>query len=121
MLHSPGEFTLDQEHQRVTVDRPKADAAIQYLAPEDGLALRQWHGYDPDPSTASPDTWHLEAATIQPRESLRLLTVLLPHRVGAAPKWTATRVDSDTALGVVVRLPKRIVTAAFRTAATDRP
>lgn len=117
MLHSPGEFTIDEQHQRLVVDRPKAGVAIQYLPPGGALALRQWHGYDPAPSTRFPDTWHVEAATPAPVESLRLLTVLVPYRAGAAPAWTAERVDTESALGVVVHLGSRTVTVAFRTAA----
>jgi hypothetical protein len=45
-----------------------------------------------------------------------MLTVIVPHRAGRRPEWTAERVESHTALGVRVKLDGKETLVAFRQA-----
>ncbi|MEW6305546.1 MAG: DUF4962 domain-containing protein [Verrucomicrobiota bacterium] len=100
LLHAPKAFTLDERSQSLSLALPKAGLTARYLSPAP-VKLRQWDGYQPEPEFRDfPKQWHVEAGTTDKHKDLAMLTVMVPHRAGNAPKWAAERVESDTAIGV---------------------
>ncbi len=115
MLHALSPFTVDENSRLVSVQQPKAGLAAQYLSPTP-LTFRQWDGFEPKPTREFPNQWHLEASMREKSAQLHMLTILVPHRAAAAPDWTAERLESDTAVGVLVRRADQKILVAFRKA-----
>lgn len=115
MLHALKEFVVDEKAARLAVEMPAAGATVQYLSPAP-LGWRQWEGFVPPPTREFPNHWHVEASTQDKRESLSMLTVIIPHRAGQRPAWSAQRIESDTAVGVRLSLGGKALAAAFRLA-----
>jgi len=113
MLHALGPFTVDETAARLSTRQSRAAVTVQYLAPVP-LRFRQWDGYEPKPMREFPNQWHVEAATTNRLSELRMLTVIIPHRVGAETSWRAERLESDTALGVRLVRGRETQTLAFR-------
>ncbi len=103
LLHTFKKFAVDREAARLTLESTHAGVAAQYLAPVP-LGFRQWDGYEPKPSKEFPVQWHVEAGTATPRKELAMLTVIVPWRAGQSPNWRATRLETDTDLGVSVSI-----------------
>jgi hypothetical protein len=123
MLHALAPFRVEEQQARLIVERPKAGVVVQYLPSDVPLRLRQWDGFEPKPQTQFPNTWHVEAATAEPRQTLRMVTVIVPHKEGQAEAWTARRQDSDNATRVVVERTGRPVTITLpmNTVSTVQP
>jgi hypothetical protein len=113
MLHALKPFTVDDKNMRLSVEQPKAGVGVQYLSPLP-LTFRQWDGYEPPPDREFPNQWHVEAGTREKRQSLGVLTVIVPHRAGQRVEWTAERLESDTAIGARVRRGEKTLLVAFR-------
>lgn len=113
MLHAQKEFSLDESASAVSVDLPKAGVEVRYLA-ETPLSFRQWDGYDPAPSFGRniPNQWHVEAGTQEKNPSIRMYTVIVPHRAGAKVLWTAERLPDGKA-GVQITMEGVIHTIHF--------
>ncbi len=71
MFHSLSRFTLSDHQDTVTLSRRRARMVMTFSWP-DGLATRQWSGYDPAPDVkfmrgrTFPTQWHLELASGRP-------------------------------------------------------
>ncbi|MBM3748581.1 MAG: DUF4962 domain-containing protein, partial [Acidobacteria bacterium] len=103
MLHAQAAFEVKEDQQRLLLDRGAAGVVVDYVA-QRPLKLRQWTGYDPPPDAkylasvgnSIPPQWHVEAASAEPAPRAFTLTVLRPHRRGAAPlspvrvEWVST-------------------------------
>jgi hypothetical protein len=113
MLHALKPFTVDDKNMRLFVEQPKAGVVAQYLSPLP-LTFRQWDGYEPQPDREFPNQWHVEAGTQEKRQSIGVLTVIVPYRAGQKTEWTAERLESDTALGARVQRGGKTVIIAFR-------
>jgi len=115
MLHALKEFSVDEKSQSLAVDLPKAGVAARYLAPAP-LVFKQWDGFDPKPRKEFPNQWHVEASTVEKRQQLGMLTVLVPYRAGQKPDWRAERLETDSSVGLrFTQGPKKTV-VAFRKA-----
>jgi hypothetical protein len=112
MLHGLSEFTVSESEGSVVLNRPKAGVTAQYLSSVP-LKFRQWDGYDPKPTKEFPNQWHVEASTQQKATEAGMLTVLVPHRAGKAPKWSSDRIESATAIGARVRFGDVATVIAF--------
>jgi hypothetical protein len=113
MLHASKAFETDEKDASLRVDLPNAGVMARYLSPVP-LRFRQWDGYDPKPARDFPNQWHLEAASTGKLKQLGMLTVILPYRAGQQPGWTAQRLESDSALGVRVRISGKEFLVGFR-------
>jgi hypothetical protein len=113
MLHALAEFSVDPDQQRLSVTQPRAGVTVRYLSPTP-LAFRQWDGYEPPPDREFPNQWHVEASTQTKEREVGMLTVLLPHRPGRQVEWSLERVESETAIGVRAKEPKRALLIGFR-------
>ncbi len=120
MLHALSEFAVDPVAHSLRLQGPNAGLLVQYLSPSP-LAFRQWDGFDPPPSRDFPNQWHVEASTDTPQRDLHQLTIIVPHRHGQSPTLTATRLESDSALGALVTLNDRSSIVAFRKPGTTGP
>jgi hypothetical protein len=101
MLHGLAAFDLDAAHARLHLAQPKAELEIAYLAPET-LTFKQTDGFKPAPTREFPNQWHVEAGTTTATVQLGMVTVLVPHRTGQTPVWSAQR--HDTPEGIVVEV-----------------
>jgi len=101
LLHGLAAFTTDDKTVGAHLEQPKAALEVRYLSPVP-VGFRQTDGFQPAPSKEFPNHWHLEAGTTEPRAELGMVTVLLPHRAGPAPAWSAQR--DDTGSGVAVEV-----------------
>ena len=118
MLHALAPFAMDEGRARLAVSQPQAGVVVQYLSPTN-LRFRQWDGFQPPPDREFPNQWHVEASTFEKQNNLDMLTVIVPHRAGKAMDWSATRLESDTAIGARVRCGGgKSVLVAFRKAGT---
>src|SRR6185369_10038140 len=99
MLHGLSAFTVDEGKGTLKLERPKAGLEAKYL-PATPLKFRQWDGFEPKPTKEFPNQWHVEASTQEKSAEVGMLTILLPHRAGAAQEWSAERIESGTAIGV---------------------
>jgi hypothetical protein len=90
MLHGQKAFTVEEQAQRLVLDRGTAGVVADYVA-EKPLDIRQWTGYDPEPDKQLiadsgfmqiPPQWHVEASSTQPSERAFVLTVLRVFRQG---------------------------------------
>jgi hypothetical protein len=99
MLHSLNEFEIDEAKSRLRAEQPRAGVEVQYLSPT-ALTFRQWDGFSPPPTREFPNQWHVEASTGDKQPDLRMLTVIVPRRIGHQPEWTADRIETDTSVGV---------------------
>ncbi len=116
MLHALSPFTVDEQGARLSAQQTKARVTAQYLSPTP-LSFRQWDGFEPKPDKAFPNQWHVEVGTRDKRAELRMLTVIVPEKVGLpASEWRAERIESDTALGVRVLRGGRTTLVGFRKA-----
>jgi hypothetical protein len=91
MVHGLSAFEV--QGQQARLDRPKAGVLVDYAGIE-GLRLKQWDGYEPQPdwkyltsvkSSGMPNQWHVEAGTAEPAGSIFAATVLRPYRAGHSP------------------------------------
>jgi hypothetical protein len=103
MLHALKAFDVDERAAQLTVEQPKAGVTVRYLSPAP-LAFRQWDGFQPKPKKSFPNQWHVEAATQEKRDTLGMLTVIVPYRAGQRTDWKAERLETSTAIGVRVAL-----------------
>jgi hypothetical protein len=101
MLHGLSAFTVEESKARLSLQQPQAGVVAQYVSPVP-LGFRHWDGFTPPPRKEFPNQWHVEASTRDKRKSLAMFTVLVPYRGKQRPEVTATRIDSETALGVRV-------------------
>jgi hypothetical protein len=113
MLHGNRAFDVDENTSSLRIDLPKAGADIRYLSPL-RLAFRQWDGYDPKPTVEFPNMWHVEAGTAEKRAEVGMLTAILPYRAGKRESWTATRIESETAVGVRIETAGKKTRMLFR-------
>ncbi len=113
MLHGLSEFKVDEATSTLRQERPKAGVTVRYLGP-DPLAFQQTDGFSPKPKKDFPNLWHVQAGTKEKRKELGMLTVLVPWRDGKETPFTATRVESATALGVKVERDGKTTLVAFR-------
>ncbi len=111
LLHAKESMQLEPEAGRVTLGRGEARLRVEFIAPSE-LELSQTSGWDPMPDRpeAAPPQFHLTASTVEPAETSRFVTVLLPYREGEqaelperielleAEGGTAVRVGSDVVL-----------------------
>jgi hypothetical protein len=118
MLHGLNEFTIDEAKSRLHVKQPRAGAEVQYLSPA-ALKFRQWDGFSPPPTREFPNQWHVEASTIDRQPALAMLTVLVPHRTGHRPEWTAERIETDASVGVRVVYGNEPATFSFPKSGTS--
>jgi hypothetical protein len=116
MLHGQSEFQLDDQAQRLILDRGSAGAIIDYIAATP-LKLRQWTGYTPEPdhrylasinSPGIPPQWHVEASSTEPSAVGRTLIMVRPFKKGklrdTAPRLTRSTSSLDLEVeGVTVR------------------
>jgi len=112
LLHALSEFKIDESQSRLQVERPRAGVAAQYLSPAK-LAFRQWDGFTPEPNKEFPNQWHVEASTTEKQPQLGMLTVIVPHRAGQQPVWSAERIDNGGAVGVRVTSGGEQMTVSF--------
>jgi len=112
MLHGLDRFIVDEKAAKITLQRPKAGVAVNYLSPVP-LTFRQWDGYDPPPDKEFPNQWHVESSTAQPLAELEMLTVIMPHRGKTGEAWTARRVESSREIGVVLGRGGKTTTVMF--------
>jgi hypothetical protein len=114
MLHGFKPFSVDEAARAVKLEQTRAGVVARYLSPV-ALGFRQWSGFDPPPNKEFPEQWHVEAGTLEKREEMGMLTVLVPYRKGQPPReFTAERVESETATGVKLRFGRVSRTIAFR-------
>lgn len=95
MLHAWKEFTVDRANDSLSVELPKAGVEVKYLPEKTPLAFRQWDGYDPKPTKNFPNEWHVEAGTQEKSRTLRMFTVIVPHRAGEKVRWSAERLQAS--------------------------
>ncbi|MEK7409063.1 MAG: DUF4962 domain-containing protein [Acidobacteriota bacterium] len=110
MLHAQAAFDMDDQAQRLMLDRGRAGVAVDYVAAR-ALKMRQWTGYDPEPdhkylasvgNPSIPPQWHVEASDSEPAASAFTLTLMRVFRDGRRPS-DAPRVErSGSALRVRV-------------------
>ena len=113
MLHGLKAFRIDEASSRLQIDQPKAGALVQYLSPVP-ISFRQWDGYEPKPQREFPNQWHVQAGTMAKRRELQMLTVISPYRSGQETAWSATRLESATAVGVRIEAGDKTVCVGFR-------
>lgn len=113
MLHALSPFEVDEAGGRLSVRRPKAGLRVDYLA-GGPLAFRRWDGFEPPPTKAFPNHWHVEASTREATARAAVFTVLVPARAGREGPMVTERVETPTALGVRVRLGDTVRTVAVR-------
>lgn len=118
MLHGLAPFTLDQTAQTLRLEQPNAILEGKYLAPQP-LTFSQSDGYEPPPRYRNeqkpfPNQWHLEAGFVEPALSSDTLTVLVAKRKGATESWSAERLDSPSASGLLFKRGDRTIGIAFR-------
>jgi hypothetical protein len=118
MLHGNKAFDVDEKGLRI--DLPKAGADIRYLSTVP-LAFKQWDGYTPPPTKEFPNMWHVEAATTEKKREVGMLTLIVPYRAGKREAWTATRVESFSAVGVRIERGGKATTMAIRKEGVDGP
>ncbi len=111
MLHGNRAFEVGDGVLRIEL--PKAGADIRYLSPLP-LAFRQWDGYEPKPTREFPNMWHVEAGTTEKRAEIGMLTVIVPYRAGRREGWTATRLETDSAVGLRLERAGKTTRLAFR-------
>ena len=120
MLHGLEAFKVDEAAARLEIRQPQALLTAQYLSPGP-LSFRQWDGFEPKPTQEFPNQWHVEAGTREKRSELRMLTVLVPRRASDQERlWQATRLESDTALGVSFSRGAKRILVALRKAENGR-
>jgi hypothetical protein len=112
MLHALKPFTVDDQAAQLAVEQPKAGVTVKYLSPTP-LAFRQWDGFTPPPSKEFPNQWHVEAGTLEKRQEVGMLTILVPHRAGQNVAWQAERVETGETLGARVTLGDRTTRVTF--------
>jgi hypothetical protein len=120
MLHALSAFEIDAKASRAHVAQPNAGLDVRYLSPVP-LAFTQTDGFKPAPTTEFPNQWHLETGTTEPRAALGMITVLMPHRAGNTPAWTAKRTDDARGTSIVVTVANRSHSLRFPAAGTDAP
>lgn len=118
MLHALKAFTIDAQAARVRVDQPKAGVEVAYLSPV-ALTFAQTDGFNPPPTREFPNHWHVEAGTTAARRELGMITVLVPHRHGAASPWQAVRADETSAIAVTVTIGGRAHAIRFPAPGVD--
>jgi hypothetical protein len=93
MLHGLSAFVVEEQAQRLVLDRGTAGVVVDYLA-EGPLRMKQWTGYNPPPDREFqmsmgvpkiPPQWHVEASSTRPSERAFVLTVLRVFRQGQVP------------------------------------
>ena len=57
---------------------------------------------------------HVEAGTAEKRTEVGMLTAILPYRAGKREGWTATRVETQTAVGVRIERAGQKTRMLFR-------
>jgi hypothetical protein len=120
MLHALKSFTIDEAATRVRVAQPKAGVEVGYLSPVP-LRFQQTDGFNPPPTREFPNMWHLETGTNEPRATLGMITVLVPHRGAAVPEWEAMRKDEAQSTSVEVTVGGQRHTFRFPAPGTDTP
>lgn len=113
MLHALTEFKLDAEHSTLEAQRPKAGVQVRYLSPIP-VKFRQWDGYNPPPDKEFPNQWHAEAGTVEKRQDLGMLTIIVPSRAGEKAQCEAERIESASAIGLRVTREGKTGIVAFR-------
>lgn len=108
MLHAPAEFAL-QEEARLAVAVGGAGVDVRYLS-DAPLAFRQTDGFEPKPTKPFPNLWHVEASTMEKRESANVFTVMTAHRAGQAKKAQAERLGDR---GVKLTIDGKETTITF--------
>jgi hypothetical protein len=115
MLHALSPFDVDQEKASLSLDRPKAGLKVQYLSAAP-LALRQWDGYDPQPTKKFPNQWHVEAATQTKQPRVEMLTLLVPYRKGQAVNCAVKRIETAASVGLEGTIGGEPIHVEFRRA-----
>jgi hypothetical protein len=113
LLHAMKAFSVDEKAGKLAVTLPKAGLGAQYLSAQP-LSFRQWDGFEPKPNKPFPNHWHVEAATTQKQAEIGMLTVLTPHKTGQQVTWSATRIESESAIGVRITRGGKTATITFR-------
>jgi hypothetical protein len=115
MLHGAVEFSAKEAKQQLRLERERAGVVVEYAAFEP-LRFRQWTGYDPPPDTEYlksvgnaqiPEQWHVEAATVTPRQEVFTVAVIRPYRKDAAPQ-RAVSVLREGAKVIVLAAGKQV-------------
>ncbi len=81
LLHARETMNVDGSRSRVTVEKGDARLRVDFLKPAP-LSFDQVSGWDPPlpvPEEAPPQ-FHLTASTTTPKERVRFVTVMFPHR-----------------------------------------
>ena len=116
LLHALEEMAVDEAAGEVTVRRGAARLSVRFLAPQ-GLSFSQTDQFTVPPEAPNmPNQWHLAASTREPALRQRFLTVLLPHREGAAPPEVRSA-EVEGCLAAEIVGPKVTHTVVFRTEA----
>lgn len=114
-LHTWREMQVDQAAQRVRAAQGDARLDVQFFSPAN-LAFAQTDQCDPPPERGGKDQYHLVAATPEPVEEARFLTVLMPYKAGdeaALPRVTSNAEEGTHA--VTIADAGGIHTVTFRT------
>jgi hypothetical protein len=120
MLHALSAFAIDEAASRLRVTQPKAGLEVAYLSPVP-LRFAQTDGFKPAPTREFPNIWHAETGTTDKRDKLGMVTVLVPHRSGAAGEWQAKRSDGADGTTVEVTLGGKKRTIRFPVPGSDQP
>ncbi len=116
MLHAEDPFEVFEANNTLRLNREKAGLDARYLSPVE-LTFHQWDGYEPPPERREfPNQWHLETATVEEKQALDMLTVVVPYRAGARSEWSAKREETESAIGLRFNRNGKEILVAFRKA-----
>lgn len=91
LLHAKSELQLDPDKLSVTSAQGDSRLRVQFLQPEK-LQFSQHDKFDAAPDKAeTPNQWHFQAATTNPAETMRFVTVLAPYKAGQESQLPAVK------------------------------